>query len=58
MNTICVAMQVGLLSKDNMEQVPFAYKIYKSSGPSSDVLAEGFKETFCRTLCVDFLGAW
>jgi hypothetical protein len=41
-------MQVGLLSKDNTEQIPFAYKLYKSSSSSDDALARGFKETFCR----------
>jgi hypothetical protein len=48
-------MQVGLLSKDNTDQIPFAYKLYKSS---DDALARGFKETFCRPVPIDFVGVW
>jgi hypothetical protein len=51
-------MQVGLLSKDNTEQIPFAYKLYKSSASSDDALARGFKETFCRPVPIDFVGVW
>jgi uncharacterized protein (DUF2235 family) len=51
-------MQVGLLSKDNTEQISFAYKLYKSSSSSDDALAKGFKETFCRPVPIDFLGVW
>jgi hypothetical protein len=51
-------MQVGLLSKDNTEQIPFAYKLYKSSSSSDKALARGFKETFCRTVPIDFVGVW
>ena len=51
-------MQVGLLSKDNTEQMPFAYKLYKSSSKSDEALARGFKETFCRPVPIDFVGVW
>jgi hypothetical protein len=47
--------QVGLLSRDNMEQVSFAYKVYKST---DDALARGFKATFCRNVPIDFVGVW
>jgi len=50
--------KVGLLSKDNVEQVPFAYKLYKSSSKSNETLAQGFKETFCRVVPIDFVGVW
>jgi uncharacterized protein (DUF2235 family) len=50
--------KVGLLSKDNTEQIPFAYKLYKSSSSSNDALARGFKETFCRPVPIDFVGVW
>jgi uncharacterized protein (DUF2235 family) len=53
-----LAVQVGLLSKDNTDQIPFAYKLYKSSSSSNDVLARGFKETFCRPVPIDFVGVW
>jgi uncharacterized protein (DUF2235 family) len=53
-----LAMQVGLLSRDNTDQIPFAYKLYKSSSSSDDSLARGFKETFCRPVPIDFVGVW
>jgi uncharacterized protein (DUF2235 family) len=53
-----LAMQVGLLSKDNNEQIPFAYKLYKTSSSSDDALARGFKETFCRPVPIEFVGVW
>ena len=51
-------VKVGLLSKDNVEQVPFAYKLYKSSSKSNETLARGFKEAFCRVVPIDFVGVW
>lgn len=51
-------MQVGLLSKDNVEQVPFAYKVYKSTSSSDEALAREFKETFCRPVPIEFVGVW
>jgi hypothetical protein len=47
--------QIGLLPKDNIEQVPFAYKIFKKN---NEEVAKGFKAAFCRTVTVDFLGVW
>ncbi|KAH9178544.1 hypothetical protein EDB89DRAFT_2063507 [Lactarius sanguifluus] len=44
--------KVGLLSKDNTEQIPFAYQLYASNYP--DKLVNGFKETFCRNVPIDF----
>jgi len=52
------AVQVGLLSKDNTEQIPFAYKLYSSTSSSDEALAPGFKETFCRPVPIDFVGVW
>ncbi len=51
-------IQVGLLSKDNMEQISFAYKLYKSTNSSKEKLVSGFKKTFCRLVPIDFLGVW
>ena len=53
-----LAMQVGLLVKDNMDQIPFAYKLYKSTSSSDEALARGFKETFCRPVPIEFVGVW
>jgi len=48
--------KVGLLSKDNVEEVPFAYKLYKANG--NDHIAQGFKDAFCRIVPIDFVGVW
>jgi uncharacterized protein (DUF2235 family) len=45
---------VGLLPKGNIEQVPFAYRIYKNN---SD-LAGNFKTTFCKSVEIEFMGVW
>jgi uncharacterized protein (DUF2235 family) len=49
---------VGLLSKDNVEQISFAYKVYKSRDDKSEVLASRFKKAFGREVKIDFLGVW
>jgi hypothetical protein len=51
-----LAVKVGLLSKDNVEQISFAYKLYKTTGNAT--LAQGFKETFSRNVPIDFVGVW
>ena len=51
-------IQVGLLSKDNMEQISFAYKLYRSTKSSKEKLVSGFKKSFCRPVSIDFLGVW
>ncbi|KAH8993941.1 hypothetical protein EDB92DRAFT_2085837 [Lactarius akahatsu] len=48
--------KVGLLSKDNIEQIPFAYELYKSD--DNDALAQGFKMTFSRAVPIEFVGVW
>ncbi|KAH9045010.1 hypothetical protein EDB84DRAFT_1634778 [Lactarius hengduanensis] len=50
--------KVGLLSKDNHEQVSFAYKLYKSSSRKDDKLAVRFKKSFSREVPIEFLGVW
>ncbi|KAI0045411.1 hypothetical protein FA95DRAFT_1583363 [Auriscalpium vulgare] len=50
--------KVGLLEKDNAEQMTFAYRIYSSTRAVDEALAPGFKKTFCRDVPVEFLGAW
>ena len=52
---ISLTLQVGLLSKDNMEQIPFAYTLYESG---SDGHAKGYKKMFCRPVPIDFVGVW
>ncbi|KAH9081493.1 hypothetical protein EDB83DRAFT_550270 [Lactarius deliciosus] len=51
--------KVGLLSKDNTEQIPFAYEHYAASdNQANNKLAKGFKEMFCRHVPIDFVGVW
>jgi uncharacterized protein (DUF2235 family) len=50
--------KMGLLSKDNREQVPFAYKLYKSSRRKDNKLAAQFKKVFSRDVPIEFLGVW
>lgn len=50
--------QIGLLPRDNDEQVPFAYKLYKRTDNEGLDLAAGFKQTFCSPVTIDFLGVW
>ncbi|KAN0124133.1 Uncharacterized alpha/beta hydrolase domain (DUF2235) domain containing protein [Lactarius tabidus] len=50
--------KVGLLSKDNNEQVSFAYKLYKSSRRKDNKLAAQFKKVFSCDVPIEFLGVW
>ncbi|KAN0111562.1 Uncharacterized alpha/beta hydrolase domain (DUF2235) domain containing protein [Russula decolorans] len=50
--------KVGLLSKDNIEQIPFAYKLYTSTKDSDTEIANGFNVTFCRQVPIEFVGVW
>ncbi|KAL6304319.1 hypothetical protein BKA93DRAFT_733275 [Sparassis latifolia] len=50
--------KIGLLPRENMEQIPFAYNLYKKTDSTSLELAAGFKETFCRTVHIEFVGVW
>lgn len=46
----------GLLRSDNDNLVEYASKIYNTGGNA--VVANGFKETFCRPCPVYFIGVW
>ncbi|OSD07307.1 hypothetical protein PYCCODRAFT_1463594 [Trametes coccinea BRFM310] len=48
--------KIGLLPRDNPEQIPFAYKLYKQTDKDSLELAAGFKQTFCRNVEIEFVG--
>ncbi|GJE99327.1 DUF2235 domain-containing protein [Phanerochaete sordida] len=50
--------KIGLLPKDNPEQLPAAYKLFKNCDEDSRELAAGFKRTFCRSVLVEFMGVW
>ncbi|KAK7037246.1 hypothetical protein VNI00_011237 [Paramarasmius palmivorus] len=50
--------KVGLLSRDNLEQIPFAYKLYTRTDPEGIQLAQGYKKTYCQNVNVEFMGVW
>ena len=51
-------VQIGLLPRDNEEQVPFAYRLYKRTDKVGCQLAAGYKRTFCTPITIDFVGVW
>ncbi|KAJ6583965.1 hypothetical protein DFH09DRAFT_1433942 [Mycena vulgaris] len=50
--------KVGLLPRDNQQQIPFAFKMYQNTSKSGLKLADGYKQTFCQEVEVEFLGVW
>ncbi|KAH9936398.1 uncharacterized protein B0H18DRAFT_1082009 [Fomitopsis serialis] len=50
--------KIGLLPRDNPEQIPFAYNLYKRTDAESITIAAGFKKTFCREVQIEFVGVW
>ena len=50
--------KIGLLPRDNDQQVSFAYKLYKRTDKQGVKLASGFKKTFCRSIDIEFIGVW
>ncbi|KAG9007529.1 hypothetical protein FRB94_014298 [Tulasnella sp. JGI-2019a] len=61
--------RVGLLPMHNIEQVPFAYKIFKDSKKEGEILkkdpedprgylSSNFRTTFSREVTIEFVGLW
>ena len=50
--------QVGLLPKDNNEQVHFAYKLYTRTDSEGVNLSAGFKRTYSQDVTIEFVGVW
>ncbi|KAF8628631.1 hypothetical protein AX15_003766 [Amanita polypyramis BW_CC] len=50
--------KIGLLTRDNDQQIPFAYKLYTRTDPAGLALCAGFKETYCRPVKIEFIGVW
>jgi len=50
--------KVGLLPRDNQQQVPLAFKLYQNTSASGLKMAAGYKQTFCQNVQVDFMGCW
>ena len=50
---------VGLLPRDNLQQISFAYKMYAKTGTTKGrEQAALFKKTFSRTVVIEFIGCW
>ncbi|KAJ3867251.1 hypothetical protein EV359DRAFT_78738 [Lentinula novae-zelandiae] len=50
--------KVGLLPRDNQEQIVFAYKLYTRTDDAGIKLSAGFKKTYCQPVEIEFLGVW
>ncbi|KAF9078518.1 hypothetical protein BDP27DRAFT_1309702 [Rhodocollybia butyracea] len=50
--------KVGLLTADNFQQVPFAYKMYLKKSQRGFKQSSAFKQAFCRDVTIEFLGVW
>ncbi|KZT52354.1 hypothetical protein CALCODRAFT_487202 [Calocera cornea HHB12733] len=50
--------KVGLLSRGNEEQIPFAFKMYQNQDAKGWNMSDAFKRTFSHRVAVDFLGVW
>ncbi|GAW01068.1 hypothetical protein LENED_002638 [Lentinula edodes] len=50
--------KVGLLPRDNQEQIVFAYKLYTRTDNAGIRLSAGFKKTYCQPVEIEFLGVW
>ncbi|KAF8627442.1 hypothetical protein AX17_006256, partial [Amanita inopinata Kibby_2008] len=50
--------KIGLLPRDNQEQIPFAYRLYKREDPAGLALCPGFKQTYCQNVTIEFVGVW
>ncbi|KAL1692517.1 hypothetical protein GGG16DRAFT_89900 [Schizophyllum commune] len=50
--------KVGLLPRDNLEQILFAFKLYVRTDEQGEKLAAGFKQTYCQNVTIEFVGAW
>jgi hypothetical protein len=50
--------KVGLLPADNLQQVPFAYKMYTDTGKSGWEQSNLFKRTFSNDVDIHFVGVW
>lgn len=50
--------KIGLIAKDNHQQINFAYLLYKRTDEEGIRLAKGFKETFSQEIEIEYVGVW
>ncbi|KAF8630027.1 hypothetical protein AX15_003142 [Amanita polypyramis BW_CC] len=50
--------KVGILPKENIQQVDFAFSIYSITGLQGYKLSQEFKKTFASSVDIEFVGVW
>jgi hypothetical protein len=50
--------KVGLLPADNIQQVPFAYKMFTRDNDVGWAQSKAFKKAFSVDVDIEFLGVW
>ncbi|KAK2467677.1 hypothetical protein APHAL10511_000532 [Amanita phalloides] len=50
--------KIGIIPKENIQQVDFAFNIYGTTGYAGYKLSREFKQTFASPVSVDFVGVW
>ena len=50
--------KVGLLPLGNLQQVPFAYRMYKRVGKHKIDQSKEFKSSFSMDVPIEFIGVW
>ena len=50
--------KVGLLPRYNLQQVPFAYKMYATADDNGWKQSNAFKKTFSNDVDIEFVGVW
>ncbi|KAF9554069.1 hypothetical protein CPC08DRAFT_205753 [Agrocybe pediades] len=50
--------KVGLLPKDNHEQIPFAYRMFSREDDNGWLQSQEFKKAFSIDVHIDFIGLW
>jgi hypothetical protein len=53
-----MVLKIGLLPQWNVEQLPFAYTMYKKDDAAGRELSLRFKRTFSIDVRIKFLGVW
>ena len=50
--------KVGLLARDNHQEISFAYELYKRSDLVGTQEGANYKKKISRTVRIDFIGVW
>jgi hypothetical protein len=54
----CRVDQVGLIPRDNHQQVPFAYHMYSRDDKTGWEQSIAFKKAFSLSVDIEFVGVW